>query len=63
MGGRDYFSEDAVCLIEWPQRGKGWLAEPDLEITIKYQEDGRMVELVNKSEKGKFLAQKLAKFQ
>lgn len=63
MGGRDYFSDDAVCLIEWPQRGKGWLAEPDLEITLKYQEDGRVVELVNKSEKGKFIARKLAVFQ
>lgn len=63
MGGRDYFSEDAVCLIEWPQRGKGWLAEADLEITIKYQEDGRTITLLSHSEKGKLLAQELAKFQ
>ena len=62
MGGRDYFSNDAVCLVEWPQRGKGWLTEADLEITIKYQEDGRVVELVSKSDKGKLLAQKLTKF-
>lgn len=63
MGGRDYFSEDAVCLVEWPQRGKGWLAEPDLEITLTYQDEGRTLELVGKSDKGKIFAQKLANFQ
>ena len=53
IGGRDYFSDDAVCLVEWPQRGEGWLAEPDLEITLKYQKDGRKVELQSYTEKGK----------
>lgn len=58
MGGRDYFSEDAVCLIEWPQRGKGWLAEPDLEITLKYQEDGRNLEFQSHTDKGRLLVKK-----
>ena len=52
LGGRDYFSGDAVCLVEWPQRGEGWLAEPDLEIMLKYQPDGRTVDLIAHSEKG-----------
>ena len=56
IGGRDYFSEDAVCLVEWPQRGEGWLAEPDLEITLKYQEDGRKVELQSHTDKGRLLS-------
>jgi len=63
MGGRDYFSNDAVCLVEWPQRGAGWLAEPDLEITIKYQEDGRELELVAHTEKGRLTAQTLTEIQ
>lgn len=63
IGGRDYFSADAVCLVEWPQRGKGWLSKPDLEITIKYQEDGRDVELVAHTEKGHSTAQILSKFE
>lgn len=62
IGGRDYFSDNAVCLVEWPQRGQGWLAEPDLEITLNYQEDGRSVELVSHSEEGQSLIQNLAKF-
>ena len=60
LGGRDYFSGDAVCLVEWPQRGEGWLAEPDLEIMLKYQPDGRTVELSAHSDKGMLLSQHLS---
>lgn len=60
LGGRDYFSGDAICLVEWPQRGQGWLAAPDIEISINYQADGRMLELNGKTAKGQSLLQKLA---
>jgi len=60
LGGRDYFSEDAVCLIEWPQRGEGWLAEPDVELTITYQPDGRLIELKSHSQKGSELVKNLS---
>lgn len=59
LGGRDYFADDALCLVEWPQRGEGWLAKPDLEIILKYQPDGRDVELTAHSDKGKALAKQL----
>lgn len=59
LGGRDYFSGNAVCLVEWPQRGEGWLAEPDLEIKLKYQPDGRTVEVISHTNKGALIAQKL----
>ena len=59
LGGRDYFSGDAVCLVEWPQRGEGWLAKPDLEIMLKYQPDGRTLELTAHSDKGRSLVQQL----
>ena len=59
LGGRDYFSTNAVCLVEWPQRGEGWLAEPDLEIKLKYQDEGRQVELVSHTEKGNKVAQNI----
>lgn len=36
-------SEPAVTLIEWPERGLGWLPEPDLEIWIDYAANGRRV--------------------
>lgn len=60
LGGRDYFSADAVCLVEWPQRGKGWLGEADLEITLKYQTDGREVELTAHSDKGRLVSEKIS---
>lgn len=62
MGGRDYFSADAICLVEWPQRGEGWLAKPDLEISLKYQEDGRKLELLSHTDKGKLLRENILKY-
>lgn len=61
LGGRDYFSADAVCLVEWPQRGEGWLAEADIEIKLEYQTEGRAASLSPLSEKGKVVLDVLLK--
>ena len=37
IGIRDYFDQDSVCFIEWPDKGKGFLPEPDRIITLKAQ--------------------------
>ena len=52
LGIRDYFADDDLCLIEWPQQGKGYLPQPDLEITIKAHNDGRIVRLLAHSTRG-----------
>ena len=34
IGARDYFDGSSLCLIEWPERGKGALPRPDLELEL-----------------------------
>ncbi|GAA0479572.1 MULTISPECIES: tRNA (adenosine(37)-N6)-threonylcarbamoyltransferase complex ATPase subunit type 1 TsaE [Tatumella] len=55
MGIRDYFSGDAICLVEWPQRGNGFLPDPDLTVTMSYVSDARQAEIVAESPYGETL--------
>lgn len=41
MGVRDYFADDNIVLMEWPERGAGFLPPPDLEISMLVQGEGR----------------------
>ncbi len=52
MGIRDYFDKQAICLVEWPQRGTGFLPEPDVELHLRFQETSRQVHLIAMSEQG-----------
>jgi len=45
LGIRDYLSDDAILLVEWPDRGKGVLPPADVNIRIRYSGTGRQVEL------------------
>lgn len=45
IGIRDYFDQADVCFIEWPDRGKGYLPEPDFVITLTTEGTGRSLEL------------------
>lgn len=45
MGIRDYFSENSICLIEWPQRGQGVLPAPNVLIDVKVEGEGRRIYL------------------
>ena len=45
IGGRDYFHENSICLIEWPERVKKTLPESDVSLHFSYAGDGRNVHI------------------
>lgn len=45
LGLRDLVATPAWWLIEWPERGVGYLPASDLEITLTYANQGRLVEV------------------
>jgi tRNA threonylcarbamoyladenosine biosynthesis protein TsaE len=52
LGIRDYFEDDALCLIEWPDKGAGFLPKPDLTITISPQDSGRSLKISSQGSRG-----------
>ncbi|SEM87398.1 tRNA threonylcarbamoyladenosine biosynthesis protein TsaE [Pseudomonas sp. ok272] len=60
LGIRDYLEDDALCLIEWPQKGAGFLPKPDLTITITPQDSGRSLKLLPQSSRGESWCNALA---
>lgn len=53
MGVRDYFANDTICLIEWPEKGTGVLPEADLDIVIRPWQDGRQLTFSSHTDKGR----------
>lgn len=51
MGIRDYFENDSLCLVEWPEMGEGCLPVVDVNININLIRNGREVTLEPVSEK------------
>ena len=41
MGIRDYFTENALVLVEWPNRGTGFLNPQDMTIRLEFAGQGR----------------------
>ena len=52
LGIRDYFEDDALCLIEWPDKGAGFLPKPDLTITISPHDSGRSLKILPQGSRG-----------
>lgn len=65
MGIRDYFSADALCLVEWPERGLGILPEPDLrvKVTVKPLAQGRQIQFMAHSKLAEQVLAQLARQQ
>lgn len=53
MGIRDYFDQgNNLCLVEWSERGKGFLPKADLVVQIDPLQGGRKVALLAQTAKG-----------
>ncbi len=63
IGGRDYFSEGGLCLVEWPSRGQGELPKADLEITLDYNLPGRRATIIAGTESGQHILKSMRKQQ
>ncbi|MHC6528503.1 tRNA (adenosine(37)-N6)-threonylcarbamoyltransferase complex ATPase subunit type 1 TsaE [Vibrio proteolyticus] len=59
MGIRDYFTPDAICLVEWPKKGQGLLPESDLDIELRYDGDQRIVLITANNDYGNSLLDQL----
>lgn len=62
IGGRDYFTSDSTCLIEWPECGNGFLPTADLICNLSFvtKRKWRDIHLVDGSVKGKDIIKKLS---
>ncbi len=59
LGLRDLSAEQALLLVEWPDRGIGALPPPDLTIHFDYRPDGRHLRLAGGSAEGLALIEAL----
>ena len=48
IGIRDYFSDDAIILVEWPERGLGFFPKPDLILALNVVPEGRSLNMDKK---------------
>jgi len=54
-GARDYFNENDVCLVEWPEKAEGFLPPADWICEFSYHNEGRNLTILAQSDKGKEL--------
>ncbi|GAA5314969.1 MAG: tRNA (adenosine(37)-N6)-threonylcarbamoyltransferase complex ATPase subunit type 1 TsaE [Candidatus Pelagadaptatus aseana] len=57
MGIRDYFDAGNLCLVEWPNRGEGYLPQADLLVNLSVSAPGRKVSVTAQTDLGQQLLQ------
>ncbi|MGO1297524.1 MAG: tRNA (adenosine(37)-N6)-threonylcarbamoyltransferase complex ATPase subunit type 1 TsaE [Vibrio sp.] len=62
MGIRDYFTADAICLVEWPDKGHGLLPQADVIVDLRYDGEQRQVTLTANNQYGNTLISQLELF-
>ncbi|MDF3055500.1 MAG: hypothetical protein K0Q74_1407 [Gammaproteobacteria bacterium] len=59
IGISEYLHQDAICIMEWPERGAGYLPEPDITITLKPQGQGRCLNISALTRSGQKILEQL----
>lgn len=59
MGIRDYFEQQALCLIEWPEKGLGFLPAADIEIDLDLENLGRRLAMKGMTTQGRDMVQRM----
>lgn len=52
----EYFSKDTVCLVEWPDKARGYVPAADLDLVFRFPEaldGGRILDVHARSEAGR----------
>ncbi len=52
-GGRDYFDNESICLVEWPEKAAGFLPVADIQLLLSYENEGRRADIVANTPRGK----------
>ncbi|UPW18048.1 tRNA (adenosine(37)-N6)-threonylcarbamoyltransferase complex ATPase subunit type 1 TsaE [Agarivorans sp. TSD2052] len=63
IGIRDYFTEDCLCLVEWPEKGRGFLPEADLMVELAYLGEQRSAQISAYTEAGRTILERLDKHE
>ena len=50
LGGRDYFSDNSFCIIEWPEHAAAMLPPPALCLNMTIAETSRYVQMKSNSD-------------
>ncbi len=61
LGVDEYFSQDSLCLVEWPEKGGAYLPPPDLVIELQVHNRGRKIKVSACSEPGKLMVARIKK--
>lgn len=59
IGIEEYFIQNAICLIEWPEKGAPFLPEPDLACYIDFADEGRALSIEAYTMRGEAIIKKL----
>ena len=52
LGLRDMLDEQSIALVEWPERGEGFLQSPDIEISIGHKPESRIISFISNTDLG-----------